>query len=205
MQAQSPLDRQEPPGSEKTITVTIPLSVIGQLKALQQRVRTTLPFLDLRAFEDRNSTNSTRVEDEAPTPNSIKVVWGNYAADPWPRFPVSTAKLPLTPLVLDIDETLIFAREAGDKLGIPKPDYEFGLGPTTFRLKIRPGAIELFKSIENKFEVWVYSNGNSEYVQVIVEFLAKKGLKIDPKKVLSRENNTEYKKKVLKYDELTAD
>lgn len=76
-------------------------------------------------------------------------------------------------------------------------DYSFKMGASGFHVKVRPGVLKLLEFLQNRFELWVYSNGRSEYVNKILSFIAQMGPRIDPKRIIPRDG-TNYNKKLAK-------
>lgn len=101
------------------------------------------------------------------------------------------------PIILDLDETLIFGADKIEQYMFEGSDYFFKMGSSGFHLKVRPGALTLLEFLQERFELWVYSNGKPEYVNKIVAYVCQLGIKIDSKRVLARDGNN-YNKQIAK-------
>ncbi|KAL5724576.1 protein-serine/threonine phosphatase [Ranunculus cassubicifolius] len=79
-------------------------------------------------------------------------------------------------LVLDMDETLVHARQ---KIFTDEPDFSFTLveDNTTFYVKLRPGVRDFLENVANLFHVIIFTSSDKEYADQIIDFL-------DPKATL---------------------
>lgn len=109
----------------------------------------------------------------------------------------TVAKVIRPVIVLDVDETLIFGADSRPDYAFKGSDLNFKMGTYSFHVKARPGAIKLLKFLQEKFDLWVYSNGTTDYVHKITDYLVECGVNIESKKVISREG-TNYNKQLAK-------
>ncbi|KAL5723503.1 protein-serine/threonine phosphatase [Ranunculus cassubicifolius] len=77
-------------------------------------------------------------------------------------------------LVLDMDETLIHARQ---KKFTEEADFSFTLveDNTTFYVKLRPGVRSFLENAANMFDVMIFTSSEKEYADQIIDFLDPKG------------------------------
>lgn len=100
-------------------------------------------------------------------------------------------------IVLDVDETLIFGADSRPDYPFEGSDLQFKMGAYSFHVKARPGALQFLKFLQEKFDLWVYSNGTTDYVKRITDYLNISGINIESRKVLSREGSN-YNKQLAK-------
>lgn len=98
---------------------------------------------------------------------------------------------------MDVDETLIFGADKKNDYHFEGSDHQFEMGPYSFYVKARPGAMQLLNFLSERFELWIYSNGTADYVMKVMDYFFKRGISIDTKKILSREGNC-YNKQVAR-------
>jgi TFIIF-interacting CTD phosphatase-like protein len=107
-------------------------------------------------------------------------------------------------LIIDVDETMIYAVEVKDG-SFPFKNYDFevnlemrgGQETRQFKGKLRPHLSELLKFAGSRFEVWVYSNGTMDYVKSILKQIDPQNVCFDSKRVVCRDGK-DFNKKLPK-------
>jgi TFIIF-interacting CTD phosphatase-like protein len=95
--------------------------------------------------------------------------------------------IPKPILVLDVDETMIFSCNHKDE-ALHDLDHMCEIGNYTLQIKLRPGILELLQWTQHNFDMWIYSNGNEQYIRSVVRFLETKDVKFAEDHVITRKN-----------------